>query len=140
VWSLCCYNVKLCALAAQAFQSQESGAVTRRWRWCQVHPEPTTFGITAIDIPIRLDSLFYSCYEFIVRPICGVIMSPHYFPTSQALDDLQQWCSSYPLYNALLSDSRWIGNLLNHSSNTVSVSPSCLSAHVFNHTRFSDSN
>jgi len=25
-----------------------------------------------------------SCYEFIVRPICGIITSPHYFPISQA--------------------------------------------------------
>jgi len=34
----------------------------------------------------------------------------------------------YPLYTALLSDSRWIGNPINHSTTTVSVSPSCLSA------------
>ena len=47
---------------------------------------------------------------------------------------------SYPLYTALLSGSRWIGNPINHSSTTMSVSPSCLSAHVFNHTRFSESN
>jgi len=46
----------------------------------------------------------------------------------------------YPLYTALLSDSRWIGNPINHSSTTASVSPSCLSAHVFNHMRFSESN
>jgi len=47
---------------------------------------------------------------------------------------------SYPLYTALLSCSRWIGNPINHSSTTVSVSPSCLSAHCFNHMRFSESN
>jgi len=47
---------------------------------------------------------------------------------------------SYPLYTALLSDSRWIGNPINRSSTSVSVSPSCLSAHFFNHTRFSESN
>jgi len=41
-----------------------------------------------------LDSLFNSCYKFIVRPICGVIMSPHYFPISQAQDDLQQWIAA----------------------------------------------
>jgi len=46
----------------------------------------------------------------------------------------------YPLYTALLWDSRWIGNPKNHSSTTVSVSPSCLSAHFFNHMRFSESN
>ena len=39
----------------------------------------------------------------------------------------------YPLYTALLSDSRWIGNSINHSSTTVSVSPSCLSAHYCKH-------
>jgi len=36
---------------------------------------------------------------------------------------------SYPLYTALLSDSRWIGNPISHSSTTVSVLQSCLSAH-----------
>jgi len=45
-----------------------------------------------------------------------------------------------PLYTALLSDSRWIGNPTNHWSTTMSVSPSCLSAHFFNHMRFSESN
>jgi len=29
---------------------------------------------------------------------------------------------------------------MNHSRTTVSVSPSCLSAHVFNHMRFSELN
>ena len=28
-----CHRVKLCALAARAFQSQQSGAMTRMWRW-----------------------------------------------------------------------------------------------------------
>ena len=32
----CCHSVKLCALAAQAFRSQQNGAVTRMWRSCQV--------------------------------------------------------------------------------------------------------
>ena len=46
---------------------------------------------------------------------------------------------AYPLYTAL-SDSRWLGNPINHPSTTTGVSPSCLSAHFFNHTRFSESN
>jgi len=46
----------------------------------------------------------------------------------------------YFLYTALLSGSRWIRNPINHSSTTMSVSPRCLNAHVFNHTRFSESN
>jgi len=48
--------------------------------------------------------------------------------------------NNYPLYTVLLSCSRWIGNPINHSSTTMSASPSCLSAHVFNHIRFSESN
>jgi len=48
--------------------------------------------------------------------------------------------NNYPLYTALLSESRWIGNPINRSSTTVSVSPSCLSGDCFNHTRFSESN
>jgi len=46
---------------------------------------------------------------------------------------------SYSLYTTLLSDSRWIGNPTNHSSTTVSVSPSCLSVHFFHHIRFRES-
>ena len=34
----CCHSVKLCTLAARPFQSQQSGALTRIWRWCQVQP------------------------------------------------------------------------------------------------------
>ena len=33
-----CHSVKVCALAALPFQSQQSGALTRTWRWCQVQP------------------------------------------------------------------------------------------------------
>ena len=36
---------------------------------------------------------------------------------------LENTISSYPLYTALLWDSRWIGNPTNHSSTTASVSP-----------------
>jgi len=39
----------------------------------------------------------------------------------------------YPLYTALLLDSRVIRNPTNHSDATVSVSLSLLSAHFFNH-------
>jgi len=46
----------------------------------------------------------------------------------------------YPLYTTLLSDLRWIGNPTNHSSTTMSVSPSRLSMHFFNHMQFSESN
>ena len=34
----CCHSVKLCILAAWAFQSLQSGPLTRMWRWCQVQP------------------------------------------------------------------------------------------------------
>jgi len=33
-----CHSVKLCSLAAWPFQSQQSSALTRMWRWCQVQP------------------------------------------------------------------------------------------------------
>ena len=42
LWDLhCCLvpqRVKLCAHAALPFHSQQSGALTRMWRWCQVQP------------------------------------------------------------------------------------------------------
>jgi len=34
----CCHSAKLYAFAAQAFWSQQNGAVTRMWRLCQVQP------------------------------------------------------------------------------------------------------
>jgi len=33
-----CNSGKLWALAARPFQSQQSGVLTRMWRWCQVQP------------------------------------------------------------------------------------------------------
>ena len=53
--------------------------------------------------------------------------------------DILRKAVTYPLYTALLSCLRWIGNPINYSSTTVSVSLSCLSAHVLKHTRFSES-
>ena len=43
-WTLvvCCYNAKLCAHAARAFRLQQSGAVTRMSRLCQVQTEKRT--------------------------------------------------------------------------------------------------
>jgi len=40
--------------------------------------------------PIRLGSFFCSCSKLFVRTICGVIISLHNFPISQAQDDLLQ--------------------------------------------------
>ena len=49
--SVCCHSVKLCTLATQAFQSQQSVALTRMRMCCQGQPEPTAHGITTIEIP-----------------------------------------------------------------------------------------
>jgi len=43
----CCHSVKLYALAAQAFQSQQSGAVTRMIRLCQVQLSQKEWAIGA---------------------------------------------------------------------------------------------
>jgi len=51
--------------------------------------ERTALGITTIVFPHSTRFTLYICYEFIIKPIFGVIMSPHYFPISQAQDDLQ---------------------------------------------------
>jgi len=51
--------------------------------------------------PSRLCSLFYCCYELNDRPICGVIISPHYVRISQAQDDLQWWISATDTLGAI---------------------------------------
>jgi len=43
-----CHSVKVCALAALPFQSQQSGAWTRMWRWCQVQPSQKERAIGAV--------------------------------------------------------------------------------------------
>ena len=48
-WGLyCCDSGKLCALAAQPFQSQQCGALTRMWRWYQVQPSQKERAIGAV--------------------------------------------------------------------------------------------
>ena len=43
-----CHSRKLCALAALLFQSHQSGAVTRMWRWCQVQPSQKERAISVV--------------------------------------------------------------------------------------------
>jgi len=43
-----CHSVKVCALAALPFQSQQSGAWTRMGRWCQVQPSQKERSIGAV--------------------------------------------------------------------------------------------
>jgi len=40
--------VKLCTLATQAFQSQQSGAVTKMWWWWQVQPSQKECALGAV--------------------------------------------------------------------------------------------
>ena len=44
----CCHSVKLWALAARAFRSQQNGAVTRMWRSCRVQPSHKEHAIGAV--------------------------------------------------------------------------------------------
>ena len=44
----CCHSVKLCILAAWAFQLQQSSALTRMWSWCQVQPSQKECAIGAV--------------------------------------------------------------------------------------------
>jgi len=43
-----CDSVKVCALAALPVQSQQSGALTRMWRWCQAKPSQKERAIGAV--------------------------------------------------------------------------------------------
>ena len=44
----CWHSVKFCTYAAQAFRSQQNGAVTRMWRSCQVQPSQKEHAIGAV--------------------------------------------------------------------------------------------
>jgi len=44
----CCHIVKLCIFVAWAFQPQQSGALTRMWRWCQVQHSQKECAIVAV--------------------------------------------------------------------------------------------
>ena len=48
-----CDSVKLCALAARRFQTQQSGASTRICRWCQVQPSQKERAIGAVHCKRR---------------------------------------------------------------------------------------
>ena len=67
-------SLKICALAALPFQSQQSGALTRMWRWCQVQPSQKERVIGAVHCKnegMLLQLLGWSCIEsaVFVRPI-----------------------------------------------------------------------
>jgi len=65
----CCHSVKLCALAAQLFQSQQSVALTRMWRWCEVQPSQKERAIGAVrckDVGMLLQLLACRCIENVV--------------------------------------------------------------------------
>ena len=65
----CCNSGKLCALAARRFQSQQSGALTRMWRWCQVQPSQIECAIGAVHCKnegMLLEPFSWRCIESVV--------------------------------------------------------------------------
>jgi len=76
----CCHNVKLCILAAWAFQSQQSGALTRMWRWCQVQPSQKECAIGAVHYKKEgtlLQPLSWCCVECAIHHKWGVRKQQH---------------------------------------------------------------
>jgi len=66
----CCHSANLCALAAQAFQSQQNGAVTRMWRSCWVQPSHKERAIGAVHSKKKvmlLQSFRWCCAECAVH-------------------------------------------------------------------------
>ena len=64
-----CDTAKLCALADRPFQSQQSGALTRMWRWCQVQPSQKECALRAVHCKnggILLQLLGWRCIENVV--------------------------------------------------------------------------
>jgi len=65
----CCHSVKLCALAARLFQSQQSDALTRMWRWCQVQSSQKECAIGAVHCEKKwmlLQHLTWCCVESVI--------------------------------------------------------------------------
>jgi len=60
---------KHCALAARPFQSQQNGALTRMWKWCQVQPsqkERAKDAVRCKNEGMLLESLSWCCIESVV--------------------------------------------------------------------------
>jgi len=64
-----CHSVKLCTFAARSFQSQQSGALTRMWRWCQVQPSQKERAMGALHCKneeMLLQPLGWCCIKSVV--------------------------------------------------------------------------
>jgi len=68
-WDLyCCLlpQCEICIHSAWAFQSQQTGALTRMWRWCQVQPSQKECAIGAVHCKKEgtlLQPLSWCCVE-----------------------------------------------------------------------------
>jgi len=67
-----CNSGKLCALAARRFQSQQSGALTKMWRWCQVQPSQKERAIGAVHCKKRGDVV--GTFQLALHWKCGFHM------------------------------------------------------------------
>ena len=64
----CCHSVKLCILAAWVFQSQQSGALTRMWRWCRVQQKECAIGaVHSKKERTLLQPLSWCCVESAIQ-------------------------------------------------------------------------
>jgi len=66
----CYHSVKLCILGAWAFPSQQSGALTRMWRWCQVQLSQKECAIGAVQCKNEgtlLQLLSWCCVESVIH-------------------------------------------------------------------------
>jgi len=66
----CCNSVKLYALPARAFRSQQNGAVTRMWRSCCVKPSQKERAIGAVRCKkegMLLQPLRWQCVECVIH-------------------------------------------------------------------------
>jgi len=66
----CCHGAKLCAHAARDFRSQQNGAVTRMWRWCQDQPSHKERAIGAVHCKkegMLLQPLRWCCVKCVIH-------------------------------------------------------------------------
>ena len=73
----CCNTGKLCVLAARPFQSQQSGALTRMWRWCQVQPSQKERAMGAVHCKNEGMFLEPFCWRWVEGVVFACPMHEH---------------------------------------------------------------
>jgi len=111
----CSHSVKLCALAARPFQSQQSGTLIRMWWWWQVQSSQIELAICSVHckkVGMLLQPINCCCIESVIHHERDARKEQHInkarLMRTSSLGDLyccllpqcealRTWCSSFPI-------------------------------------------